>query len=83
MAARPADTRGPPGIASVPTGTATPAAFSPPKTGGRVLPTDTARMGSVPVTSSHRPIQPVATPASGTPVCQMSIDRKWLRLGFG
>jgi hypothetical protein len=43
----------------------------------------TARSGSVPVASSQRPSQPEWEGLSGEPVCQMSIDRKWLRLGFG
>ena len=33
--------------------------------------------------SSQRPIQPVAVEPAGSADCQMSIERKWLRLGFG
>jgi hypothetical protein len=55
----------------------------PTASGGRVAPTDTTRSGSGRVTSSQRPIQPVAAGRSGEPVCQMSIERKWLWSGFG
>ena len=35
------------------------------------------------VASSQRPIHPVVAGRSGEPVCQMAIERKWLRSGFG
>jgi hypothetical protein len=57
--------------------------FSPTANGGSTEPTLTARSGSLPVASSHLPIQPVATGSDGEAVCQMSIDRKWLWSGRG
>jgi hypothetical protein len=38
----------------------------------------TARSGLDPVASSHRPSQPVASEEEVTPLCQMSMDAKWL-----
>ena len=57
--------------------------FSPTANGGSTEPTLTARSGSLPVASSHRPIQPVETGSDGEAVCQMSIDRKCLWSGRG
>ncbi|NKY92528.1 hypothetical protein HGA00_03710 [Gordonia sputi] len=45
---------------------------------GSTGPMFTARNGSSPVASSHRPIHPLVTAEPGDAVCQMSIDRKWL-----
>ena len=74
---------GPVGAANSVSGSATPAAFAPTASGGRVAPTETTRSGSGPVASSQRPIQPVVAGWSGEPLCQMSIERKWLWSGFG
>src|SRR4051794_30291049 len=59
--------------------------FSEVKACGTVVPMETARSVLPPesVLSSHRPSQPVCTECSGTPDCQMSIDRKWLRFDCG
>ncbi len=38
---------------------------------------------ALPLASSQRPIQPVDVGCTGSAVCQMSIERKWLRSGFG
>ena len=73
---------GRPGTVMVPEVTAVAADFVPRRAVGRVEPTLMARMGSVPVPSSHRPSHPDPDP-SGLAVCQMSIDWKWLRLGLG
>ncbi|CAM5702267.1 hypothetical protein MAUB1S_04063 [Mycolicibacterium aubagnense] len=57
--------------------------FWPTASGGSTVPMFTARIGSSPLVSSQRPIQPLVTASTGLAVCQMSIDRKWLRSGFG
>jgi hypothetical protein len=57
--------------------------FSPIAMSGSTAPTFTARNGSSPPASSQRPIQPVGTGSFGDAVCQMSIERKWLRSGLG
>ena len=44
---------------------------------------ETASNGSVVVASSQRPSQPVVAAVAGEAVCQMAIERKWLRSGFG
>ena len=54
-----------------PAAAAAPARTRPPAAGRR------------PRASSQRPSQPVVPGRSGWAVCQMSIDRKWLRSGFG
>jgi hypothetical protein len=48
-----------------------------------VLSRETASNGSVVVASSQRPSQPVLDAVTGDAVCQIAIDRKWLRSGFG
>ncbi|MEY9998027.1 hypothetical protein ABIE67_010146 [Streptomyces sp. V4I8] len=45
---------------------------------------DTARNGSLSFCpSSHRPSHPLGTEWAGEAVCQMDMDRKWLRSGRG
>ncbi|GAA0912025.1 hypothetical protein GCM10009558_018940 [Virgisporangium aurantiacum] len=64
--------------------TAAPARVAPASTGGRTRSNVTACRGSPSGTvSSQRPSQPVLPGRAGCPVCQMSIERKWLRSGFG
>jgi hypothetical protein len=60
------------------TGSDAPATLSPASSGGSTGSTDSARRGSSPVASSQRPSHPVRAGASGDPVCQMAMDRKWL-----
>ena len=52
------------------------ALLSPTTTGGGTDPIPSARSGSWPKESSHRPIQPEVIGSSGDPVCQISIDVK-------
>ena len=66
------------GMVSRPRVSAAAALPAPTASGGTTDPMLTARTGSSPVASSHRPIQPVVIGESGLAVCQMSIDRKWL-----
>jgi hypothetical protein len=65
------------------TGSEAPAIFAPASIGGIRVSSETASSGSVVVASSQRPSHPVATASVGAAVCQMAIDRKWLRSGFG
>ncbi len=57
---------------------AAPCTRSPERSCGTVGPSASARRGFERVLSSHRPNQPVETGVPGTPLCQMSIDWKWL-----
>jgi hypothetical protein len=59
-------------------GTAAPAVVAPASTTGSTGSKDTACRGSPPVASSQRPNHPVFAGRTGEPVCQMSIERKWL-----
>ena len=68
-------------VALGPVGTEAPAVLAPASTTGSTGSNDTACRGSPPVASSHRPSQPVVDGLPGEPVCQMSIDRKWLWSG--
>ena len=69
---------GSPGSTKVPAGTAAPWTFSPVRAVGNVGPIPRARSGLALVPSSQRPSQPELTGVSGTPLCQISIDSKWL-----
>jgi hypothetical protein len=63
--------------------TTAPALSAPASSGGSTDSNEIARRGSPPTLSSHRPIQPVVLGCTGLALCQMSIERKWLRSGFG
>ena len=67
----------------LPSGSAAAVHLAPTARGGSTEPMLTARIGSSPVASSQRPIQPVLTGSAGEAVCQMSMERKWLKSGFG
>ncbi len=74
----------PVGIATPPVdGTAAPAQCWPASIGGSTGPTFTASSGSAPFASSQRPSHPVGCGVPGDAVCQIDIDLKWLRSGFG
>ncbi len=55
----------------------------PTAAGASTDPMFTARTGSSPVASNQRPSQPEFTGVDGEPVCQMSMDLKWLKSGRG
>ena len=59
------------------------ATFSPASSGGSTDSSDTAVSGSDVVASSQRPSHPVLLAVAGDAVCQMAIERKWLRSGCG
>ncbi len=67
-----------PGSWMGPAGSEAPWTFSPWRTTGVVGPMPTARNGLDPFESSHRPIQPVVVDDEVEPLCQMSMDSKWL-----
>ena len=59
-------------------GMAAPCTRSPDSAVGSVGPRAMARRGLDLVPSSQRPSHPVETDASVSPLCQMSMDSKWL-----
>jgi hypothetical protein len=67
-----------PGNRMVPAGRVAPWISAPVRASGTLGPIPRARRGLAFVRSSHRPSQPVPTGVPGTPLCQMSIDSKWL-----
>ena len=71
------------GSRSPPSGNEAAATFSPASSAGSTDSRDTAASGSVVVASSQRPSQPVVDELTGEAVCQMAIERKWLRSACG
>ena len=71
------------GTLSPATGREAPATVAPASIGGISVSSETASNGSVVVASSHRPTHPVVAAVAGEAVCQIAMERKWLRSGFG
>ena len=64
-------------------GTIEPTRFTPANSGVRVESIPIARNGSCGRASRYRPIQPLEISSTGDALCQMAIDEKCERLGFG
>ena len=76
-------TNTPEGITKPPKGSADPLCFVPANSGGNTEPKLIAVIGSIGCESNQRPNHPVIKWFCGEPVCQIAIDEKCERSGFG